>query len=920
MAARRRRWPGDEDDMIERGTSRSRRSIGEWLEDEIDDEPRRRSKRGGDEKLDAITSAISMLEERLESATQNPQASRGRRRSQSGSDDLSDVIAQITNQQDALDYQFEGQNVANIQRLQNQVRDLRGVVDAATRGSTLPGLTNDIYTLQQQLQHQAGFVPYNNQQNAQPHVQQNGFAASLDAQAQSLGQRLGLPAPPPFQLPVPANTGTSIASIEALRRDVQMLRNTVKQSGESRSLQGLEAEIRSLNRKLNEAGASHTTRDIQEIKAKVEFLNRSVQDSGFSANNSFAAKQLQQLNENISRVQRPVLPDRLVEDVRRELADATRKLVPLSIHDARSLEKNIQFLAERLDSLRARSPDNARLQALEGQLGKLSSQLSQSDQLFASLQRMEASMNEMAQRVQTGAGTSGIAGLDPKSASVLRGFQKQIEDVKASADASDKRMHHALQALQDVMVKVSEKAPVQAKADTQKTSSFGQRRETAAATAAPKSAVEAARQAAAKAAEIDDETLVELEREQIEELRNKANQKKPLTPAEATRRLEETFGNATKTAKKNKAADLALNAGDRSVQNFDDFEEETSNVTPFRRVRTAATKLALAAAGIALVIGIYNMLGPILNGDQTAIASVSQQVEQATAGLDFTPPKADEAAVKTETQTASLQPTVTPQQVIANIPAFPDSITNPKLRNAAQNGDVRALYEIGTRLVDGSRGATRDAGAGAEWLKLAADRQHAPSLYRLGVLYSKGQGAKRDLNRSVTYFTQAGILGNRKALHDLATLYAAGINGEPDLKKAFPLFQKAAELNLIDSQYNLAIFYVNGFVGEQNLNEAYKWFAIAAQNGDGESAKKRDEIGSRFSGNALVKAKMAAQSFKPQAINPAANEDTIPASAWGDAPASAGADISSIPGATDGNAASGLSIDMPQQAATKKTM
>ena len=45
-----------------------------------------------------------------------------------------------------------------------------------------------------------------------------------------------------------------------------------------------------------------------------------------------------------------------------------------------------------------------------------------------------------------------------------------------------------------------------------------------------------------------------------------------------------------------------------------------------------------------------------------------------------------------------------------------------------------------------------------------------------------------------------------------------------------------------DSQYNLGILYARGIGVDQNLAESYKWFSLAAQQGDQDAAKKRDDV------------------------------------------------------------------------------
>jgi hypothetical protein len=817
MAAHRRRWPGEDDGRDGRAPPR-RRSIGEWLEDEMMDTPRR-SRRSFDEndKFETIAAAISMLEEKLEDATHANGPSRQRA------------------------YAGDGQDI------QQQL---------PVPAQAFPGMGDPMH---------------------------RAFNSSLGQQLQALGQRAGLPQGAQTYLPAPVTTGTNAMGIESLRRDVQTLRNSIRHSNEGRTMQSLEGEIRALTRKLNEGGISNSARDITEIKARMDHLNRVIHESGVNAKNGYLTTQLQRINENIARVQRPVLPERLVEDIRTELSEATRKLVPLSVHDAQTLEKNIQFLAERLDSLRARQPDNARLQALEEQLGRFTSQLSQTD-VFTSIERMEKSLTDLGARINQG---DGGGSLDNKTISVLRGFQKQIEDVKATADASEKRMHQTLHTLQDVIVKVAEKDGTTAvpKGD----GSFGQR--------GGATIVAAAREAAAKATRTD--TGAD----------NTPQATLDLGDEPAAQRLENSFHAANAQMKQ------ALRAETRVQQDVFEYEGRyAGNVTPFRRLKRYASQGLLAAAGVVLVIGVYNLLGPIINGEQTATASivaVTPNVEQAT-GLSFTAPKQEAASQRAPaTQLASVEPNVAPQKLNIALPAMPAAI-NQRLRSSAQNGDVRAFYEIGSRLIDGSRGVTRDVKLGLDWLQLAADQRHAPAFYRIASLYEKGQGIPRNVQQAVKNYQAASELGSRKSMHNLGALYASGIDGEPDLEKAIPLFKQAANLGLVDSQYNLAIIYVNGMGVKQDLTEAYKWFAIAAQNGDTESAKKRDEIGSRFDGKTLVKAKLSAQAFKPLTLDASANEDIIPAAVFADnKPAPTTADLSNIAPA-DGSGGTGLSIGMPQ--------
>ena len=81
-----------------------------------------------------------------------------------------------------------------------------------------------------------------------------------------------------------------------------------------------------------------------------------------------------------------------------------------------------------------------------------------------------------------------------------------------------------------------------------------------------------------------------------------------------------------------------------------------------------------------------------------------------------------------------------------------------------------------------------------------------------------------------------------------------GIDGKPDYRAAAQWFRKAADRGVADSQYNLGILYARGIGVDQNLAESYKWFALAAQQGDQDAAKKRDDVAARLDQQSLVAA------------------------------------------------------------------
>jgi len=96
-----------------------------------------------------------------------------------------------------------------------------------------------------------------------------------------------------------------------------------------------------------------------------------------------------------------------------------------------------------------------------------------------------------------------------------------------------------------------------------------------------------------------------------------------------------------------------------------------------------------------------------------------------------------------------------------------------------------------------------------------------------------------------------------------------------------------------DSQYNLGILYARGLGVPRDLAASYKWFAIAAAAGDADSAKKRDDVAQVLEKDALARARLAVETWKPKTQVPLVNDNPPVDPAWA-APADSTASIDQI--------------------------
>jgi localization factor PodJL len=321
----------------------------------------------------------------------------------------------------------------------------------------------------------------------------------------------------------------------------------------------------------------------------------------------------------------------------------------------------------------------------------------------------------------------------------------------------------------------------------------------------------------------------------------------------------------------------------------DDPEDKPNDHTISKlRSLVSVRKLLIAATGIAVLIGAEQALQPDTNLQMSgAISPVVHSPQLAVAP----PPKTKTNL--TADQTASIPPA----QQQSNVTRGSDSeasnalsagsqnyteqaarVPFPLLREAAQNGNSAAQYELANRMTEG-RGIAKDLFAAAMWYEKAALQNLPPAQYSVGTLYEKGLGVAKDARRARDWYQRAADLGNVRAMHNLAALYADGVDGKPDYSTAAIWFRRAAEYGVRDSQYNLAILYGRGLGIELSLPQAYAWFALAAQQGDDEAGRKRDEVAARLDQKQLTTGKTLVATFRARTPDLASNE-VIPQGGW----------------------------------------
>jgi hypothetical protein len=105
------------------------------------------------------------------------------------------------------------------------------------------------------------------------------------------------------------------------------------------------------------------------------------------------------------------------------------------------------------------------------------------------------------------------------------------------------------------------------------------------------------------------------------------------------------------------------------------------------------------------------------------------------------------------------------------------------LKLAAEQGNVRAHYELGSLYANGLGGQPQDHGEAARLFRLAADRGHPKAQFALAALYANGLGGlPQDEREAARLLRLAAALGDADAQHALR-LYEAYVRDDLDLTR-----------------------------------------------------------------------------------------------------------------------------------------
>ena len=132
------------------------------------------------------------------------------------------------------------------------------------------------------------------------------------------------------------------------------------------------------------------------------------------------------------------------------------------------------------------------------------------------------------------------------------------------------------------------------------------------------------------------------------------------------------------------------------------------------------------------------------------------------------------------------------------------------LQEAAEDGDLEAMYRLGRSYYYGEDGAPKVGKQAFYCFNKAAEGDNIAAQYYLGLCYVRGIGVEKDEARAVELFAEGADQDYLPAVTELGLCYELGHGVEMDKANAAELYEEAADQDHAPAQCNLGCFYYDG--------------------------------------------------------------------------------------------------------------
>lgn len=156
---------------------------------------------------------------------------------------------------------------------------------------------------------------------------------------------------------------------------------------------------------------------------------------------------------------------------------------------------------------------------------------------------------------------------------------------------------------------------------------------------------------------------------------------------------------------------------------------------------------------------------------------------------------------------------------------------NALLKELADEGHAPAQYELGRRILTGTKGMPENPKAAVPWLKLAADGGDNRAMAALGLCHERGLGVDASADSARDWYRRAAENGNPNACMALVQMETRAGN----LPGAVRWLQPIAEGSSIEAQLLCAKLCLSGHGGAGGEEKAVRYLRFAAMQGNAEA-------------------------------------------------------------------------------------
>ncbi len=159
------------------------------------------------------------------------------------------------------------------------------------------------------------------------------------------------------------------------------------------------------------------------------------------------------------------------------------------------------------------------------------------------------------------------------------------------------------------------------------------------------------------------------------------------------------------------------------------------------------------------------------------------------------------------------------------------------IRLAAEQDHAEAQAMLG-RLYFVGHGVPEDYSEALRWYRRGIEQNNPKAQFYLGLMYYNGHGVPQDESEAVKWIRRAADQGDAEAQFEMGGMYSIGAGVAQDYAETARWYRRAAEQGYVDAQFVLWMYHYEGRGVPKDPVEAARWLRMAAKQGHADAQFK----------------------------------------------------------------------------------